>query len=193
MARNALSGQSNLAFNQLLSDKSERLHKWLDSVRTDIHILAEIGTTRTAVEAFSAGWQDLGTDQQATLQRLYIAENPFPIGEKDQLRVATDGSSWSNAHGRFHSDFHSFQQRRNYYDVFLFDMDGNLIYSVFKESDFATNFKTGEFADSGLGEAFRGAQNLPAGEIYTTDFAPYAPSYGAAAKFISAPVIDETG
>lgn len=193
MARSALDGQSNLAFNQLLSDKSERLNKWLESARTDIEILAELGTTRDAIGAFSTGWQDLEADQQETLQRLYITENPFPTGEKDQLDVATDGSSWSGAHERFHPDFHSFQQRRNYYDVFLFDTDGNLIYSVFKESDFATNFNNGAYFDSGLGEAYRGAIMLPEGEIHTTDFAPYAPSYGAAAKFIAAPVFDDAG
>ena len=193
MAQTALNQQSHLAFAQLLSDKSGRLRNWFDTVHTDIHILSELGSTRSAIQAFSAGWQDFGADQEQTLQRLYISENPFPTGEKDKLEAATDGSTWSAAHALFHSDFHSFQQRRHYYDIFLFDPEGNLIYSVFKESDFATNLQNGAFADSGLGEVFRGAINLPEGDIYTTEFAPYEPSFGAAAKFIASPVYDETG
>ncbi len=193
MARGALNTQSHLAFEQLLADKSERLHKWLDSVRTDTHILSELGSTRTAIQAFSAGWQDLDADQEKTLQQLYIDENPFPTGEKDKLDVASDGSTWSAAHAAYHPDFHSFQQRRHYYDIFLFDLEGNLIYSVYKESDFATNFLNGAFADSGLGEAYRSALVLPKGEIHMTKFAPYEPSFGAAAKFVASPVFDQSG
>ena len=33
---------------------------------------------------------------------------------------------------------------RNYYDIFMFDLDGNLIYSVFKETDYGTNFRRSE-------------------------------------------------
>ena len=193
MARSALETQNRLANDQLLTDKSERLHTWLESVETDIRILAELSVTRDAIRSFDTGWDDLGTDQETTLQRLYITENPFPTGEKDKLPIAEDGSNWSAAHASFHPDFHSFQQRRNYYDIFLFDLDGDLIYSVFKESDFATNFQNGIYADSGLGEAFRGAASLAQGETYHTNFAPYAPSYGAAAKFSAAPVFDQDG
>lgn len=193
LARSALDQQRDLAFSELLTDKSLRLEAWLNSIRTDVQILAELAVTQDAIRGFSAGWLDLGENQQATLQRLYIEENPFPAGEKDKYPAADDGSAWSAAHQQFHPDFHSFQQRRKYYDIFLFDLDGNLIYSVFKETDFATSFLSGEFAESGLGEAFRGAAILPEGEIFTTDFAPYAPSFGAAAKFIAAPVYDASG
>ena len=44
---------------------------------------------------------------------------------------------------KYHPWFHKLQQDEGYYDVFLFDTEGNLIYSVFKELDYATNFKRG--------------------------------------------------
>ena len=193
MASIALKKQNHLAFEQLLDDKSQRLYSWLDSVRTDLQILSELGVTQAAITDFTAAWQALGTNQQTTLQRLYIDENPYPTGEKDKLAAASDGSAWSAAHKNYHADFHSFQQRKNYYDIFLFDLNGNLIYSVFKESDFATNLLTGAYADSGLGEVFRAAAGLQRGEIYMTDFAAYAPSFGAAAKFVAMPVFDDSG
>lgn len=191
MAHLALKQERHLAFEQLLDDKSQRLHNWLDSVRTDVHILSELSVTQTAIQDFTAAWLEMGTGQQVKLQQLYIDDNPFPTGEKDKFEGASDGSTWSAMHKTYHADFHSFQQRRNYYDIFLFDLNGNLIYSVFKESDFATNFISGTYADSGLGEVFRTAVDLPAGEIYMTDFAPYAPSFGAAAKFVATPVYDD--
>ena len=42
-------------------------------------------------------------------------------------------------------------------DIFIFDLDGNLVYSVYKELDYATNFISGPYASSGLGDAFRSA------------------------------------
>lgn len=107
--------------------------------------------------------------------------------------AAADGSLWSQIHGRFHEGFQVFQKQRGYYDLFLFDLEGNLVYSVFKELDFATNMMSGPYKDSGLAEAFRAARDLDAGAVYFTDFAAYAPSAGAPAKFTSSPVFDLSG
>lgn len=78
---------------------------------------------------------------------------------------------------------------RDYYDIFLFNAAGDLVYSVFKELDFATNLVRGQWADSDLGNAFRAAQaNTREGAISFFDFQTYGPSHGAAASFISTPV-----
>eukprot|EP00439_Symbiodinium_sp_Y106_P035806 s3683_g4.t1 len=56
----------------------------------------------------------------------------------------------------YHPIYRDILYARNYYDIFFFDLRGNLIYSVYKELDYATNFLangTGEWKDSGLGEA----------------------------------------
>jgi methyl-accepting chemotaxis protein len=193
MARAELDVQRDRGFDQLLVDKTERLHDWLDSVQSDAQVLGRMNVTLMALQEFTNAWQDLEQDQQETLQRLYIEDNPFPTGEKHKFHAAEDGSRWSLAHNEFHADFRDFQLSGGYYDLFLFDLDGNLIYSVFKESDFATNFLTGAFADSGLGEVVRGASTLPEGGVYSTDFARYTPSLGAAAKFIGTPVMNDEG
>ena len=192
-ARSALTAQQDVAFEQLLLDKADRLKNWLEGVETDINLLSEWDITRNAITQFSQGWDELGADAESMLQDLYITSNPNPNGEKDLLQDAEDGSNWSQVHAQYHSDFRSFQRGREYYDLFLFDLNGDMIYSVFKELDFATNFNTGVYADSGLGEVYRGARNLPRGEMFVTDFAAYAPSYGAAAKFIAMPVFDSSG
>jgi hypothetical protein len=89
---------------------------------------------------------------------------------------------------------------RNYYDVFMFDMRGNLVYSVYKESDFATNFGTNKnlaadfrkWQASGLGDAFRAALVDP--DIVTmTPWTPYGPSAGALASFLAIGVKDASG
>lgn len=192
-ARSSLIEQRDTAFRELLNDKSIRLHDWLASIETDIHVLAAGTATMEAIVGFTDAWQAFDGNAQQTLQQLYITDNPFPTGEKNQLMQADDGSAWSEIHGTYHEGFHTFQSERAYYDLFLFDLEGNLIYSVFKEMDFATNLLEGEYASSGLGSVFREARNLPQGEISVTDFAPYLPSFGAPAKFIGSPVFDNEG
>ncbi len=126
------------------------------------------------------------------LQFRYILNNPNPLGEKDKLEENPDGSSYSQAHKLYHAAFRELQQRFGYYDIFLIDADtGEVVYTVFKELDFATSLKSGPFADSGLAAAYRGAMKLAEGKTFMTDFAPYLPSYQDPAAFLAAPIFDQ--
>ena len=97
---------------------------------------------------------------------------------------------------KYHKWFHKLQQDEGYYDVFLFDTEGNLIYSVFKELDYATNFNAGggKWAGSDLGVVYRDAMKITShSDVAFTDFAPYGPSHGAPASFMAHPVVDGDG
>ncbi|MDO6592006.1 hypothetical protein DS901_00280 [Loktanella sp. D2R18] len=192
-ARSELNAQRELGFTNLLDEKSNQLTVWFSAVNVDLRVLADNHATFDALKGFHSGWEAFDGTAQETLQQLYVFNNPYPAGEKDQLRDAADGSAWSETHAEFHETFHSFQHEREYYDVFLFDLEGNLVYSVFKELDFATNFRSGEYSNSDLGAAFQKATSMPHGEVYVTDFAAYAPSNEAPAKFVAAPVFDTDG
>lgn len=75
--------------------------------------------------------------------------------------------------------------------MFLINIKGQIIYTVFKETDFATNLLTGPYKDSNLARLVQ--QIISAKQKdYTqlVDFAAYAPSYGAPASFIAAPIHD---
>ncbi len=126
------------------------------------------------------------------MQQRYIKANPNPLGSKDALMASSDGSNYSQLHRKFHPAIRELQQRFGYYDIFLIDADsGHVVYTVFKELDYATSLKDGPFSDTGLAEAYRGAMGLSsANEIFMTDFAPYLPSYQDPAIFIATPVYD---
>lgn len=175
------------------SSKGVELHQYLDAIAEDIIIVAGNPNTAEALAAFKSAWAELGTDQTATLQNLYISDNPNPTGEKDKLDDAGDGSSYSAAHAQYHPWFHELQQVHAYYDVFLFDMNGDLVYTVFKELDYATNLLTGHWKNSGLATAFKAGRDGIEGKYYFVDFAPYEPSYGAPASFISTPIFSGDG
>ncbi len=176
----------------IASERANALENYLMSIEADLLTTAHHSGTVEAVQAFTSAWSELDQPER-TLQRLYITDNPHPTGEKENLDFASDGSRYSEAHAAYHPWFREFLRARGYYDIFLFDMSGNLIYSVFKELDYATNLVTGEYATSDLGNAFRGARNVPADTISFFDFQPYAPSHGAPASFISTPIHNDRG
>ncbi|WP_397574162.1 methyl-accepting chemotaxis protein [Silanimonas sp.] len=127
----------------------------------------------------------------ATAQYLYIASNPNPLGKKGELDRAADASSFSALHAGIHGIGRAAVQRYGLYDFFLVDMDGDLVYTYFKELDFATNLADGPWAETGLGRAFAASRTgRAAGEVQITDYAPYLPSYNDQASFMSTPVFD---
>lgn len=126
------------------------------------------------------------------LQHAYIADNHYPVGQKDQLRMAGD-TAYDNVHRDYHSDFRKYVSNFGFYDIFLVDLaSGNVVYSVFKEIDYATNLLNGPYANSGLGQVFgKLRQKLADGENTETvffDYSQYLPSYDAPAGFAAAPV-----
>jgi class 3 adenylate cyclase len=128
------------------------------------------------------------------LQYHYIAANPNPVGKKHLLNTATDGSDYSRLHARYHPIFRNIIQKFGYYDMFLIDPQGTVVYTVFKETDFTTNFKTGAYKDSNLAklnEIVQAAKERDYSKL--ADFAAYAPSYGAPAAFIAAPIFSQGG
>ncbi|EXJ14879.1 hypothetical protein [Imhoffiella purpurea] len=128
------------------------------------------------------------------LQSAYILDNPYPTGEKDKLDRADGAAAYHRLHERFHPVFRRYLERFGFYDIFLVEeRTGRVLYSVFKEVDFATSLRDGPYADTGLGQAFRQADKAAPGQAAIIDFASYFPSYEAPAGFVSAPVLNAQG
>ncbi|MFW8590817.1 methyl-accepting chemotaxis protein [Glaciecola sp. 2405UD65-10] len=130
------------------------------------------------------------SDNAIALQYSYIAANTHPLGEKHNLDKALGQSVYNDEHARYHSSYRNFVETFGYYDLFIVDSDtGNIIYSVFKELDFATSLINGPYAQSGIGKVFKEANAAnEAGAIAMADFASYLPSYDAPASFMATPI-----
>ncbi|NWG45804.1 MAG: HAMP domain-containing protein [Alphaproteobacteria bacterium] len=176
-------------------DQSTRLLTYLQSIREDLVSLAAAPGTAEAIAAFTTAWDGIeagGEPATTRLQASYITDNPYPVGQKDEFVSPRDGSAYAAAHERYHPWFRSILKARGYYDIFLFDPRGNLVYTVYKEADFATNLRTGPWTETDLGAAFRAAEARPVpGTVSFFDFRPYAPSADAPASFIATPVLAE--
>ena len=127
------------------------------------------------------------------LQYHYIANNPNPIGKKQQLSDPKDGSDYTEVHKRYHPIFRNIIKKFSYYDMFLIDPNGTVVYTVFKETDFATNFQTGPYKNSNLAKLNRLVQNAKERDYSKiVDFEAYSPSYDAPAGFIAAPIYENS-
>jgi methyl-accepting chemotaxis protein len=129
------------------------------------------------------------SEESLLLQSTYISENTYPLGAKDNLIKTGDGSTYDKYHQKYHPIFKGYLDRFSYYDIFIVDNNGNVIYSVYKELDYATSLKSGSFSDSGLGQCYRKANSLDRSTAFTfADLDNYTPSYESPAGFIGSPI-----
>lgn len=192
--RDALTAQAHSNLQALVAARETALDNYLSSIRSDLDIQASSQTVIAAIENFNQAWHAVEGNKTGVLQNLYIGENPYPVGEKEKLDYAEDGSLYSDVHKNYHPWFRKLQSMRGYYDIFLFNSEGDLVYTVFKELDYATNLNKGEWAETDLGKAFRAAKaNKASKEDTFFDFRPYGPSNDAPASFISRPILDSNG
>jgi len=170
------------------SDKlAEQHEKWLmeDSGGEEL---------KGVIADFKQSWDDFipgGTDKARgdALYALYFTD------AREKLDVAAGSEQYHVVHQKWHPKYRQTLYDRKYYDIFMFDLRGNLIYSVYQESDYATNFAAngnGERKDSCLGDAYRAAKKNP--DVVTDiDWKPYGLSAGALAAFLSTGVKNEDG
>jgi methyl-accepting chemotaxis protein len=131
-------------------------------------------------------------DLTMNLQYQYIANNSSPLGSKNNLDRANDGSRYSELHGAIHPFMRTSLRQFGLYDIFLVEpKNGTIVYTQFKELDFATSLVNGPYAKTRLGDAFRATWALDKpGLVALSEFGEYLPSYNDQAAFLGTPVFD---
>ncbi len=125
------------------------------------------------------------------LQHQYIFKNEHPAGSKHKLTQASGPESYNKTHAKYHSILANYLEKFGYYDIFIANLKGDIVYSVFKETDFATSLTRGPYAKSGIAQVFaHAAQATNSNFGKLEDFSFYNPSYFAAASFIASPIFD---
>ena len=178
--------------SQVAQAKKEMLETYFNNVRKDAVLAADSLNSSQGLIDLIPAWNEIEGNKIKYLQYHYIKANPHPTGEKEKLDYAKDGTTYSQVHRRIHPWMRRMVTEVGYYDIFLFDLKGNMVYSVFKESDYATNFLNGELKDTGLAKVYREARTMKKGEVIFDDFRYYAPSSGPAA-FAASPVYNSAG
>ena len=182
------------AFNQLASIrdvKKNNINDWFKEREANIAQLAASPLVINALKDFKGVFHELGAEKA---RDLYITKNPFPAGKKLEYFDAQDGSNYSKVHTRLHPFFKKFIEQYEYYDLFLVDENGDVLYTVFKEMDFGSNLVAGVYNTTNIARLFcdlnstNTSANSAAGKL--VDFESYAPSNGDPASFIASAVYD---
>ena len=150
---------------------------------------AEYGRQNAGAASPSDPWLARLDANAVALQYTYVQANQNPLGKKHLLdHLDGDSSTYGRLHRELQPWFRQLVERIGYYDVFLINTDGTVIYTVFKELDFATSLTQGAHAQTGLAEAVKAAMAAPRGTVRVTDFRRYPASYEAPAAFAASPV-----
>jgi methyl-accepting chemotaxis protein len=139
--------------------KRIQIEGYFQEMQDDIIILAENSAISEALSGFDTAYQNEG----------------LQVGGEAWLAVDNQYGPWLSR----------YKEHYGFYDLFLINVDGEIVYSVAQEADLGQNIKTGTLRESGIGHLFSQAQSAVAIE----DFAPYAPSDNQQSAFIGAPVI----
>ncbi|WP_349921487.1 ATP-binding protein [Aeromonas veronii] len=114
---------------------------------------------------FTGAFEKLGTTPQsarARAQARYVPGSWDKLQQPDSKLVIEPSISalilademYGRVHQRFHRGYADMVRKSNYSDIFLVDLNGDVVYSVTKQPNFATNLLSGPYQASGLGNTF---------------------------------------
>lgn len=182
--RDARTAEFEAQFQLLVTLRQSALQTYFNTARAEVSFWSVSDRVRETMQEILTGWEALEQNPGSQVRTLYNKANIPATTRVANIEDAGDGSAYSAAHAKLHSFAREFVTGRGYYDFFLIDMSGDIVYSVEKEADFGTNLFDGPYKDTGLADVFqRASKATSADEIVLSDFARYAPSNDEPAIF----------
>ncbi len=186
------------AVNEKIAEKLEavvdgrrnQLETFLANLQQDLTATSQNNLMRIALEGFKYDWGFLGSDVSQELKRRYITENPFGAGERHKYDTAQKPddakiSSYDQTHERYHPQLREMAESRGWEDFYLVDMNGNVMYSVNKNDDYAGNLRSDALKNTGIGQVFEGivGPNETEKTVFS-DYEAYPAANGQPAAFM---------
>ena len=195
-----VSEMSERKIQTVASSHADKLATYLATIEADLVKSATTESAIAAVRDFAIGWKSFAKatpplDAVETLRQGFITDNPYPAGERQKLDVKQTGrTNYDFTHDKVQVVFRQQLELQGYLDIYMFDPDGNLVYSVMKDEDFALSAaEGGALADTGLGRAVQTAMQLTErGQVVYEPTSIY-PITGQPASFLATPMLDQRG
>ncbi len=163
-AASALEDEVTANLSTVGDAKARQIDNYFSEARHNLSTLAHNPSLIDALERFIAAFNNGGVG------------SPEYVAADDDLRPFLT----------YYQEY--YEEEVRYYDLFLISPEGDIVFTVMKEDDFATNLLTGAYRDTELARTFQTAAASHVAEI--SDFRYYSPSEEPAA-FIAAPVFKE--
>ncbi len=170
------------------------LERYFRSIEEDLALLAANGQVAEAMADFRVAFGQIDKadrfEEEQALRRIYTPQHTG--GNRKLIRQAASAGvlAYFHAHNQHHHWFEVTTKLKGYYDLFLISPTGDVVYTMFKEQDFATNLSFGAWSETGLAKVFKAGMRADLVEASAfIDFEPYEPSAGAPAAFIGRKII----
>lgn len=183
----------NKVYNQLTAInqiKKKSLETYFQERKGDMAVLVDIADTLSS-QAFAK--LDAVQDIKKAQLKDYLENN------KTQLNLLASQTSvqdallelnstfkqadqWQAALDKHDQDYTNLLDYFGWYDFFLVNLDGDIVYSVTRENDLGKNLNK-DLDTSSFNQAFQLAKNSQANQVEFADFLPYAPSNNDPAAF----------
>lgn len=188
LLRSAVESDSKDKLAAVLQGRHSALSIQLKEIQKDMKILALSHTTAEALSELSIGHEKLGKNARAVLQNEYPVEGE--AGKKGQSSASLR-SSYDQAYSKYVSVFSERREAYGWEDMYLIDAHGDVVFSILRNSEFATNLMSGPWKDTGLARAvlplLHGASP---GVMSFADFSRYAPRDNQPTAFLAMPMFD---
>ncbi|MCR9420535.1 response regulator [Vibrio sp. RM-69-4] len=147
-------------------------------------------------------FQRLGLDIDQAREH---AQQRYIPGSGDQIKtsILPQSSSYVGSeryrllHKRYHWAYLELLKRSDFDDILLVDLDGDVVYSVYKHDNYGTNLLTGKYKDSNLGKTFRqleqqvGEQRKINEEYTPVIISDFSQQEGQSVAWLGAPIIQQ--
>jgi methyl-accepting chemotaxis protein len=181
------------SLSALAYERAKQVHEFVASVKKDLGTTAASQSTNQAIRDFSNAWLQLKGDAPAVLQKAFVTDNPNPPADKMLFDKGPAEITYSVSHAKYNPGFRQQLLSNGYADIYLISADGDITYSVTKNTDYTANVKVegGPLTSTGLGKLFAEAatQTEAGGPIVLVDFAPY-PVDGSISAFVGVPIFN---
>jgi len=188
-AKSTLDETARTRLQLVLETRAANIANWSETISKEVITQSGSPATRRAITDFVGAWTALPGDKSAFLKEHYSPQTATAQAGDQAIDFASVQTDYSRKHRRHHPFFQTLLKRYGYADIFILDPEGNVVYSVLKEPDYATNVLSGPWKSTGIGDAFRAALQLQPDQAAFVDLAPYEPSNGMYSGFVAGPIL----
>jgi methyl-accepting chemotaxis protein len=190
--------------------RRRHIERWFADVSNHAHAMSTTESTLLALEQFSVAWPSIppaSSSQTQALLRWYDGSEPrwFPQDQTTQslhyhfqvnappegrdLQLSAEGlGHYGLVHAKHHPSLRAYLAAFGFYDVFLVNERGRVVYTVKKEADLGAQLTEEPYRSTGVARIFEKAMQADASQrTVIEDFSFYAAS-NAPAAFVAAPM-----
>jgi methyl-accepting chemotaxis protein len=129
ISSNTVGEMTRTKLETIVESRETALKNYFEGVKSDLFIEAQNPIAISGIKDLGSAWAQIEGNPEQILQNAYIGGNPYPLGERHLLKNAKTGNWYDSVHAKYHPYFTALLEQMGYYDIFLFDNNGQLLYT----------------------------------------------------------------